>query len=355
MDLEKSLVFIETSFLSPLLVDQDITDISFNGENIYYLHNIYGRQKADIVADINIIKDFIRQIANLSDKQFSFQTPILDVSIGKYRINAVHQSIGRVGNHPSLTFSIRLASLSPRITDQSNFLTKELIVLFEVLLKSKVSIVIGGLTGSGKTEFQKYLVRKISSHSRLVIIDNILELEQVREQTDLDINTWQVDDKNEASSIQNLVKNALRSNPDWLIVAESRGSEMIEVLNSAMTGHPIITTIHATDAQSMTSRMARMVMMSDKKMDYENVLLDIIYHFRFLVYLEKNENIDGSIVRYIKSIFYQENDGQLRPLYKKKDDKHIYYKFPKSIFELLKFKDNDHLFVKTFVEADQNE
>jgi len=355
MDLEKSLVFIETSFLSPLLVDQDITDISFNGENIYYLHNIYGRQKADIVVDINVIKDFIRQIANLSDKQFSFQTPILDVSIGKYRINAVHQSIGRVGNHPSLTFSIRLASVTPRITDQSNFLTKELIALFEVLLKSKVSIVIGGLTGSGKTEFQKYLVRKISSHSRLVIIDNILELEQVREQTNLDINTWQVDDKNEASSIQNLVRNALRSNPDWLIVAESRGSEMIEVLNSAMTGHPIITTIHAIDAQSMTPRMARMVMMSDKKMDYENVLLDIINHFRFLVYLEKKENSDGSITRYIKSIYYQEDDGQLRPLYLKNYDENIYYKLSKSALKLLNLSDDNCLFISTFVEVTRNE
>lgn len=355
MDLEKSLVFIETSFLSPLLVDQDITDISFNGENIYYLHNIYGRQKADIAVDINVIKDFIRQIANLSDKQFSFQTPILDVSIGKYRINAVHQSIGRVGNRPSLTFSIRLASITPRITDQSNFLTKELIALFEVLLKSKVSIVIGGLTGSGKTEFQKYLVRKISSHSRLVIIDNILELEQVREQTNLDINTWQVDDKNEASSIQNLVRNALRSNPDWLIVAESRGSEMIEVLNSAMTGHPIITTIHAIDAQSMTPRMARMVMMSDKKMDYENVLLDIINHFRFLVYLEKKENSDGSITRYIKSIYYQEDDGQLRPIYLKNYDENIYYKLPKSALKLLNLSDDNCLFISTFVEVTRNE
>ena len=355
MDLEKSVVFIETSFLSPLLIDQDITDISFNGENIYYLHNVYGRQKADIAVDINVIKDFIRQIANLSDKQFSFQTPILDVSIGKYRINAVHQSIGRVGNHPSLTFSIRLASITPRITDQSNFLTKELIALFEVLLKSKISIVIGGLTGSGKTEFQKYLVRKISSSSRLVVIDNILELEQVREQTNLDINTWQVDDKNEASSIQNLVRNALRSNPDWLIVAESRGSEMVEVLNSAMTGHPIITTIHAIDAQSMIPRMARMVMMSDKKMDYENVLLDVMYHFRFLVYLEKNENDDGSIVRYIKSIYYQEDDGQLKPLYLKNRGANTYYKIPKSALKLLNFQDNNHLFIATFVEANQNE
>ena len=46
------------------------------------------------------------------------------------------------------------------------------------------------LTGSGKTEFQKYLLRKIPTNKRIILIDNVLELEQVREQTKLDLNTW---------------------------------------------------------------------------------------------------------------------------------------------------------------------
>ncbi|HPS19074.1 MAG TPA: ATPase, T2SS/T4P/T4SS family, partial [Bacilli bacterium] len=173
MDINKALSYIENSFLSSLLQDEDITDISFNGEKIFYLHNHFGRKLAFIDVEMTEIKDFIRQIANLTDQQFSYQIPILDVSVGKYRLNAVHQSIGRIGKESSLTFSLRIASSMPRITDNTSFLSLELIDLFEVLIKSKVSIVIGGLTGSGKTEFQKYLLRKIPNHMRIILIDNV--------------------------------------------------------------------------------------------------------------------------------------------------------------------------------------
>ena len=161
MDKTKLLITLQNSFLSSLLEDSQITDISYNGESIYYLHNLLGRQKADISVSENDAKDFIRQIANLAEKQFSFQSPKLDVSFGKYRINAVHPSIGRKNNEKCLTFSIRISSEKPIIKNDPTFLNAELISLFNVLLRSKVSIVIGGITGSGKTEFQKYLISSL--------------------------------------------------------------------------------------------------------------------------------------------------------------------------------------------------
>lgn len=352
MSEEKALSFIESSFLGSLLTDENITDISFNGENICYLHNEQGRKVSSIKVENSEIYDFIRQMANLTEKQFSFQTPILDVSIGKYRLNAVHQSIGRINGNPTLTFSIRIASLHPRITDESAFMTPELTALFEVLLRSRLSLVVGGLTGSGKTEFQKYLLRKIPDGTRIIVIDNVLELEQVRSQTNLDINTWQVDERNNSSSIQGLVKNALRSNPDWLIVAESRGSEMIEILNSAMTGHPIITTMHSIDGISMPSRIVRMIMMNDKKMDYEDIYKDVLYHFRFYVYLAKEENEAGAIKRYIQSIFYMDENAKSHAIYQFDKNGHLYQKMCKSAIKLLKFDNNDEIFKKTFVGAE---
>jgi len=352
MDINKALSYIENSFLSSLLQDEDITDISFNGEKIFYLHNHFGRKLAFIDVEMTEIKDFIRQIANLTDQQFSYQIPILDVSVGKYRLNAVHQSIGRIGKESSLTFSLRIASSMPRITDNTSFLSLELIDLFEVLIKSKVSIVIGGLTGSGKTEFQKYLLRKIPNHMRIILIDNVLELEQVREQTNLDINTWQVDERNSNSSIQELVRNALRSNPDWLIVGESRGSEMIEVLNPAMTGHPIITTIHSIDALSMPSRMVRMVLMNDKKMSYEDTLKDVLYHFRFYVFLAKEENANNEIIRRIQSIHFRDEDGEISFLYQWTKNRQKYNKIPQKAAELLHYDDNNQLFFKTFIKGE---
>ena len=303
MDTVKTIDYLEQSFLKPLLSSSNITDISYNGKDIFYVDNDLGRLKSDIVIDKQAAKDFVRQIANLSEKQFSFQNPKLDVSFGKYRFNALHQSISRKNNEECICFSIRIASSFLRF-GQTNAIDATIRELLDVLIASNVSIVIGGLTGSGKTELQKYLVSRMKENTRAIIIDNILELDQFVTEQDLDLNIWQVDEKREEASIQNLVKNALRSNPDWLIVAESRGKEMLEVLNSALTGHPIITTIHAFDIFSMPNRMTRMVMMGDQRTSFDDIYSDISYHLRFYIYLKRRYRSNGVVQRYISSIGY---------------------------------------------------
>ena len=315
METDKALQYVEESFLKSIIADSAITDISFNGESIFFQHNDFGRLKSDVLINQMEARDFIRQISNLTEQQFSFQNPILDVTVGKYRINAVHQSIGRVNNRQALTFSIRIASLEPKITDDSGFVSRELSSLFEVLIYSHCSMVIGGLTGTGKTEFQKYLLRKMNEKDKSVIIDNFFELDQVRLNSDCDINSWQVDDRSPNSSIQTLVKNALRSNPDWLIVAEARGPEMLDVFNSMLTGHPIITTIHAQNMESMPIRMTRMIMMADKRTDYDKIEDDLNEHLHFYIYLSKSENPDGSIHRYIEEVGEMSRDGRFNIIY----------------------------------------
>lgn len=315
MEIDKALSFVEESFIKPIIQDPEITDVSFNGEFIFFQHNSFGRLKSDILINQTEARDFIRQIANLTEQQFSFQNPLLDVSIGKYRINAVHQSIGRVDNKQAITFSIRISSVEPKITDESGYLSRELASLFDVLLHSHCSMAIGGITGTGKTEFQKYLLRKMNEKDRVIIIDNVLELDQVRFNRNCDINSWQLDDRSPNSSIQTLVKNALRSNPDWLIVAEARGPEMLDVFNSMLTGHPIITTIHAQNLESMPVRMTRMIMMADKRTDFNKIADDLNEHLHFYVYLNKSENPDGSINRYIKEVGEMTRDGDFNILY----------------------------------------
>ena len=349
MDTLKGLTFIESSFLQDLLKDENITDISYNGSGIYYLHNLLGRKKSSILITENEAKDFIRQIANLSEKQFSLQNPKLDVSIGRYRINAIHPYIGRRNYDSCLNFSIRIASSKPLITDQSTFLNAELISLFEVLIKSQTSLVIGGLTGCGKTEFQRYLISKMEDYTRLIIIDNVLELDSLTLPNDLDINIWQADEKNKEINIQELVKNALRSNPDWLIVAESRGKEMVEVLNSAMTGHPIITTIHALNIESMPTRMARMVMMNEQNSDFQTLMQDIYYNFRFYIFLRRKIQKNGKVLRYIEEIAEIDEKGIKHLIYSFNGKEQVFYKFRKEIIPYLDYQDNS-LFIKTFVK-----
>lgn len=348
MDVKKLIEYIESSFLRELVLLESVTDISYNGESIYYIDNRFGRLKWSTELEPQLVKDFIRQIANLSEKQFSFQSPELDVSFGKYRLSALHQSVCRKNNVECVCFSIRISSSKVRIEENERFFPREVIDFLDVLINSNVSIVIGGLTGSGKTELQKYLLTKMPENTRTIVIDNILELDQLKINRNLDLNIWQVDDNRSKTSIQSLVRTALRSNPDWLIVAESRGKEMLEVLNSSLTGHPIITTIHALDIESMPYRMVRMVMMNEQKMDFNDVYQDIAYHLRFYIYMKRKYLNNGAVLRYISSIAYL-NGKDMEEIYGSDGENKKYKSLSAKALTLLNISHASDLFKKTYL------
>ena len=348
MDVIKLINYFESSFLADLVRKEGITDISYNGESIYYIDNRLGRLKRKTAVEPQLVRDFIRQIANLSEKQFSYQNPELDVSFGKYRINALHQSVCRRNNKECICFSIRIASSKLRIEEDERYFPREVVDLLDVLIASNVSIVIGGLTGAGKTELQKYLITRMLENTRTIVIDNILELDQLQVDQDLDLNIWQVDENRQSTSIQQLVKTALRCNPDWLIVAESRGKEMLEVLNSSLTGHPIITTLHALDIQSMPYRMVRMVMMNEQKMDFKDVYQDIAYHMRFYIYLKRKYADNGSVIRYVSSIAYL-NGKKMEEIYSSDGQDKKYGLLSEKALSLLNISRASNLFKRTFI------
>lgn len=317
---ERLISFIESSFLSPLLKDENITDISYNGVSIFYVHNEFGRKKADIEVKSNEVLDFVRQIANFSERQFSFTVPNLDVSIGKYRINAIHQSLVRVFDDKSCSFSIRIASKEIKIKSDGDFISKEGEKILLDCLKEKESLIIAGPTGSGKTELQKFLLSKLEDNTRVIIIDNIQELEYLRKFENLDITSWQISPTIPMGSTQELIRNALRSNPDWLVVAEARGKEMSDVLTSVMTGHPIITTLHANSLEAIPKRICRMILSADTTQKYEDILEDVTEHIKYYIFLNRRYGSDNEVKRYVESIGQLQSDGSMKVIYRRKTD-----------------------------------
>jgi pilus assembly protein CpaF len=159
------------------------------------------------------------------------------MSFGRFRLNAVHYALGRLNDSKTPTFSLRIGSYQTRIKDDGRSCLNDRKII-DILIANHQSLVIGGVTGTGKTELQKYLLSRIKSHERVVVIDNIQELTYNSANENIDLTCWQVNTHLQHASFPELIRNALRSNPDWLVIAESRGKEMIDVLNSAMTGHP---------------------------------------------------------------------------------------------------------------------
>ena len=298
---ERVTAYVEESFLKPLLTDPNITDISYNGVDIFYENNKKGRKKWSEKVSFEQVGDFLRQIANFSEKQFSYLEPVLDVSFSKYRLNASFLSVVRVRDKKSYSFSLRIGHDGTAVSDDEKFFGGRSKQILLKALANHESIVIAGETGAGKTELQKFLLLHLPESTRVIVIDNVEELELSRGDGDLDLTSWLVDEKNPRTTFGALIRNALRNNPDYLLVAENRGAEMMDAINCVMSGHPIITTLHAKDLEAMPYRMARMAMMANDSIVFEDVLGDIYHHFTLLVYLTKRI-VDGEIVRRIEMI-----------------------------------------------------
>ncbi len=301
MNENRIVTYLESSFLAPLL-EEEVTDISFNGEAIFLEENVHGRKKAALMTSKEEVGDFLRQIANLSEKQFSYSSPTLDVSFGRYRLNATFLNITRVKDEKSYSFCLRILKEGSAITDDPSFMEKKAKEILFKALEENESIVIGGIASSGKSELQKYLLLHLPERTRVIVIDNLKELERIRGQEGIDLTSWQVDEKSKDASYAALIRNALRFNPDYIVVAESRGGEVLEAITSAMSGHPIITTLHTRSVEAMPNRMARLAMLGERKVEYEEVMEDIYDHFSYFVYLEKKVGKSGKIQRRLSKI-----------------------------------------------------
>ncbi len=317
---EAAVEFLEKSFLSPLLTREDVTDISFNGGTLFYVSNKIGRRRfEDASPTTEQVTSFLRQIANLTEKSINTAEPILDVSFGRYRLNGVNLSVGRFREKKAPSFSIRIASKDCKIEKDLQFMDESVRNILLSILKKRRSIVIGGQTGVGKTELQKWLLLNLPENTRVLVLDNVEELDMVTSDS-IDMTTWIADSKSEKTSLRFLIKNALRHNPDYLIIAEARGEEMYEALASAGSGHPLITTIHADKLEMMPSRLVRLALMSDAEINYGELFAEVKASIPYYVYLGKASASDGSIKRFVRSIGHlNERSGQMELLYERRE------------------------------------
>ncbi len=303
---ENAVAFLERSFLAPLLVNEEVTDISFNGGEIFFVSNKIGRQKSSIRVSAETVTSFLRQIANLTDKSINLANPILDVSFGRYRLNGVNSSIGRFKEGKAPSFSLRLASKVCKIEKDMQFLDEDGRDILKTALTRHRSIVIGGQTGTGKTELQKWLLLSLPMNTRVIVLDNVEELDLIHNER-IDMTTWLSGDGAGRLPLNVLIRNALRHNPDYLLVAEARGEEMLDALSSAGSGHPLITTIHADSLESMPHRLARMALMAGAQISLSELYGEVLEHITYFVFLEKKMKEGQEVFRYVKSI------GEINP------------------------------------------
>jgi pilus assembly protein CpaF len=163
-------------------------------------------------------------------------------------------SIRRFGSKP-LTAErlLELKSISP-----------EMLEVLTAAVKARISVLISGGTGAGKTTFLNMLSKYIPETERLVTIEDAAELQLQQENVvRLETRPPNVEGKGAVRQRQLLI-NSLRMRPDRIIIGEVRSEEAFDMLQAMNTGHEgSMATIHANTCRDALSRLESMVAMAN--------------------------------------------------------------------------------------------
>ncbi|QII23668.1 CpaF family protein [Bacillus altitudinis] len=273
---------------------EDVTDISFNGTHLD-VETIMGMHRHGEMDEKDIVK-IIKKFANAVGEEFSPKSPIIDATYSNLRLNAVHKDIAQYGT------TIALRIVEPRLALREDnfdaFAPMDIFNLFEAIIASKSNVTISGPTGTGKTELQKLLLSHVPYKEKVIMIEDTPESHVKILYPEKNIKSWIT---NSSVSIEDLVKAALRNNPTWLLVSETRGQEAYEMMQGILTGHKIITTLHAVNARAIKSRYINMMKMG-YQINEASMLEDLSKYLGFGAHIDKTEEDDGSTRRYQQEI-----------------------------------------------------
>jgi pilus assembly protein CpaF len=171
--------------------------------------------------------------------------------------------------------------------------TEEMALYLEAAVSTRLNIIVSGGTGSGKTTTLNALSSFIGNEERVLTIEDTAELQlQQTHVGRMESRPPNVEGKG-AVTQRDCLRNALRMRPDRIIVGETRGEEVIDMLQAMNTGHDgSMTTIHANSARDGVSRLENMVAMAGIEMPLKAVRSQIASAVNLIVQASRLQ--DGS-------------------------------------------------------------
>ena len=237
------------------LNNDDITDISYsNGGQVWLKTLSKGVYRVENPQVNNAFMEKMAfQCANSMGKSFNMANPFLDAESAELRMNFVHDSIAKNG----IAVLIRKTPAKIRL-EKDKIIQEDYIRLdiHDFLLKcveGHCNILVSGETGSGKTEFVKYMAAHTKYDEKIITIEDTLELHLDRIFPERDIVAMKT---NNIASYADVLVTCMRQNPRWILLSEVRSAEAVmAVRDSISSGHNILSTIHADKAESIPSRL----------------------------------------------------------------------------------------------------
>jgi pilus assembly protein CpaF len=249
--------------LEPLLRDAKISDILVNDKDHVFIEKNGLLQRVDTTfRDDRHLLQIIDRIVSRVGRRVDESSPMVDARLPDgSRVNAIIPPLALDG--PSL--SIRRFGTGPLAANQLVQLKSVSPEMMEVLssaVKARISILISGGTGTGKTTFLNILSQYIPRNERIVTIEDAAELRLAQENiVRLETRPPNIEGLGAIKQRQLLI-NCLRMRPDRIIMGEIRGEEAFDMLQAMNTGHEgSMTTIHSNTPRDAISRLESMVAM----------------------------------------------------------------------------------------------
>ena len=261
--------------LQPLLDDDDITDISFCNKGQIWVRSLTQGSKRIEVAGVTpeFMERLAFQCSNVMGTTFNNAKPFLDAESAELRFNFVHESIATNGIACVIRKTPAKIRLEKQKLLQEDYFTADIHDILIKCVEGHCNILVAGETGSGKTEFVKYLAAHTKHEEKIISIEDTLELHLDRIFPDRDIVAMKT---NNVASYSDVLVTCMRQNPKWILLSEVRSAEAVSaVRNSISSGHNILSTIHADKASAIPYRLYSL-METDLEVDQ---FLNTIYRY----------------------------------------------------------------------------
>lgn len=258
-----------------LLENDDITDISYDNNGQIWIRSLtQGSMRVEISgATPEFVEKLAFQCSNVMGTTFNNAKPFLDAESAELRLNFVHPSIATNG----IALVIRKTPAKIRLNKEKlvneEYFTEDIHNFLIKCVEGHCNIIVAGETGSGKTEFVKYLASHTKQNEKIITIEDTLELHLDKIFPQRDIVAMKT---NNVASYTDVLVTCMRQNPKWILLSEVRTAEAVSaVRNSISSGHNILSTIHADKAASIPYRLYSL-MESDLDVDQ---FLNTIYRY----------------------------------------------------------------------------
>lgn len=275
--------------LEPLLKDPSINDILINGHECTFVER---RGLLEPIAcrfkDEAHLLRIINKIVSAVGRRVDESHPLCDARLlDGSRVNVAVRPIGVDGPLVSIRkFSKKPYNLSKLV--DVGALRQPMAELLAAAIKARVTTIISGGTGSGKTTMLNALSAFISDKERLITIEDAAELQlQQPHVARMETRPPNIEGKGEIRQ-RELVKNALRMRPERIILGECRGEEAFDMLQAMNTGHEgSMATIHANNPREAISRLEQLVGMAGLPMTIASIRGQIAAAVRMIVQLQR--------------------------------------------------------------------